>query len=310
MCSLQTKIQELIQNFEDHLSREDMLALQSVLKQTSETNSERLADKHTRKINYLISKETHRSTVVDREKWVVNISKRVMTPVETAALKKGINFSITPRKVPVSKMLSSIETGIYNLSQSAKDTIRVSVANSLKTCKLPTAVNVTREEERALNNLRKDEEVTNVPADKGRPVVVMDKDEYQEKASVLLNDTDKRSNPTSNVEKELNKLLLNIKEEKDDSGSRIGLQLYKKLHCSNSMPASFYGLPKIHKPERRLRPITSSVGSLTYAVSKHLLSILSPLRRNPFSVKNSSEFAPNIQQHTVASEEIMVCFDV
>ena len=140
---------------------------------------------------------------------------------------------------------------------------------------------------------------------------------YQEKVSVLLNDTNtylkitgKRSNPTSNVEKELNKLLLNIKEEKDDSGSQIGPQLYKKLHCSNSTPASFYGLPKIHKPERPLRPITSSIGSPTYAVSKHLVSILSPFRRNRFSVKNSSQFAQKIQQHTVASDEVMVCFDV
>ena len=38
--------------------------------------------------------------------------------------------------------------------------------------------------------------------------------------------------------------------------------------------ASFYGLPKIHKPERPLRPITSSISSPTYAVSKHLVSIL------------------------------------
>ena len=163
---------------------------------------------------------------------------------------------------------------------------------------MPAAVNISTEEKRASNNLRKDEQVTIVPADKGRSVVVMDKDEYKEKVSVLLNDTntylkitDKRSNPTSSVEKDLNKLLLNIKEEKNGDISQIGPGLYKKLYCSNSTPASFYGLPKIHKPERPLRPITSSIGSPTYAVSKHLVSILSPLRRNRFSVKNSLEFA-------------------
>ena len=101
--NLQTKIQELMKNLEDHLSREDMLALQSVVRQTSETNSERLADTHARKINDRISKETHRSTVVDQGKWVVNISKRVLTPIEATALIKGLNFSLTPRKVPVSK---------------------------------------------------------------------------------------------------------------------------------------------------------------------------------------------------------------
>ena len=145
----------------------------------------------------------------------------------------------------------------------------------------------------------------------------MDKYEYQEKVSVLLNDTntylkitDTRSNPTSSVEKDLNKLLLNIKEEKNDSGTQIGPALYRKLHCSNSTPASFYGLPKIHKPERPLRPITSSIGSPTYAVSKHLVSILSPLQKKCFSVKNSSDFAQKIQQHSVASDEVMVSFDV
>ena len=33
---------------------------------------ERLVDTYARKINDLISKETHRSTVVDQEKWVVS----------------------------------------------------------------------------------------------------------------------------------------------------------------------------------------------------------------------------------------------
>jgi len=46
---------------------------------------------------------------------------------------------------------------------------------------LPAAVNISREEKRALDNLRKDDQVTIVPTDKGRSVVVMDKDEYKEK---------------------------------------------------------------------------------------------------------------------------------
>ena len=48
----------------------------------------------------------------------------------------------------------------------------------------------------------------------------MDSDEYKEKVAVLLNDsktylklTDKRLNPTTSVEKDLNKILLNIKND-------------------------------------------------------------------------------------------------
>ena len=100
----------------------------------------------------------------------------------------------------------------------------------------------------------------------------MDSDEYKEKVSILSNDTntywkltDKRLNPTTSVEKDLNKILLNIKNESNGTAPQIGPNLYRKLHCSNSTPASFYGLPKIHKPGRPLRPITSSIGSPTYA---------------------------------------------
>ena len=47
---------EQTQNLENHLSPEDMLAPQNVVRQTAETISERLAETHTRKINNLIGK--------------------------------------------------------------------------------------------------------------------------------------------------------------------------------------------------------------------------------------------------------------
>jgi len=110
----------------------------------------------------------------------------------------------------------------------------------------------------------------------------------------LLNDTktysqitDKRLNPTR-VEKDLNKLLLNTKDDNTSTTPQIDPNLYRKLHCNNSRPASFHDVPKIHEPERLLVPITSIIGSPTYAVSKYLVSILSPLRKNTFTVNNSN----------------------
>ena len=80
----------------------------------------------------------------------------------------------------------------------------------------------------------------------------MDSKEYKGKVSTLLVDTktysqltNKRLNPTTRVEKDLNKLLLNIKVDNPGTTPQIGPNLYKKLHCNNSSPASFYGLPKI-----------------------------------------------------------------
>ena len=117
-------------------------------------------------------------------------------------------------------------------------------------------------------------------------------------------------NPTSSVEKDRNKILLKIKNANNSTAPQISPNLYRKLHCGNSNQASFYGLPKIHKPGRPLRPITSSIGSPTYAVSKYLVSVLSPLRKNSYTVQNSSVFTQQIKQHSISSEEVMVSFDV
>ena len=72
-----------------------------------------------------------------------------------------------------------------------------------------------------------------------------------------------------------------------------------------------YGLPKIHKPEIPLRPIVSFVNSPTYALSKHLVSILSPLvGKSPSHVRNSADFASFIAGQTVHQGMTLVSFDV
>lgn len=49
------------------------------------------------------------------------------------------------------------------------------------------------------------------------------------------------------VEKDLNKVLLNIKGNNTGTTPQIDSGLYRKLQCSNSTPAYFYGPQKIHK---------------------------------------------------------------
>ena len=253
--ALTTTRQELTVKLESKLSREHLRALQETVKQSTTDTSERVSQTHAKKFSQLTNNKKPSPPVVDKGKWVVNVSQRTLGPVKITALEKGLNFSITPKKIPVAKILSSVENGIFSLNQLAKDTMRVSVANILKNCKVSATVNITKEQEKALQNLRKDETVKILPADKGRSIVVMDSDEYKEKVAVLLNDsktylklTDKRLNPTTSVGKDLNKILLNIKNDNNGTAPQFGPNLYRKLHCGNSTPASFYGLPKIHKP--------------------------------------------------------------
>ncbi len=148
----------------------------------------------------------------------------------------------------------------------------------------------------------------------------MDMTQYREKVSTVLNNentytkiTDKRRNTTSRVEKDLNNLLSEIKSSPtthDPNTEQMDSKLYQRLHRTDATPASLYVLPKIYKPGIQLRPITSCISSPTYNVSKHLVSILTPLPEEKYSVKNSAVFAQHMRKQTIAEDEIMVSFDV
>ena len=106
-------------------------------------------------------------------------------------------------------------------------------------------------------------------------MVVMDRQDYINKANQLLNQNTYKvisKDPTNTIK---NKLINILKTIKTKSG--LGTNIYKSMYPTGCVPPKFYGLPKIHKPDTPLRPIVSSCGSVTYRVAKELAIILKPL---------------------------------
>ena len=67
----------------------------------------------------------------------------------------------------------------------------------------------------------------------------------------------------------------------------------------------------MHKPGMPLRPIVSSVGSITYNIAKQLSNSLSPLvGKSEHHVKNSKHFESIIKDKKVEQDEILVSYDV
>ncbi|PFX13388.1 hypothetical protein AWC38_SpisGene22526 [Stylophora pistillata] len=87
-------------------------------------------------------------------------------------------------------------------------------------------------------------------------------------------------------------------------------KLYSKLHGTNSSPASFHGLPKIHKENVPIRPIMSALGFLTYELSKYRANVLSPFQNTNYTVKNSASFIERIHTLSVDPDKILVSFDI
>ena len=106
-------------------------------------------------------------------------------------------------------------------------------------------------------------------------MVIMDRQDYINKANQLLNQNTYRSiakDPTSFIK---NKLINILKRVKNQTG--LDTNTYKSMYPTGCVPPKFYGLPKIQKPDTPLRPIVSCCGSVTYGVAKELAKILKPL---------------------------------
>ena len=119
------------------------------------------------------------------QKWVHNLSSTPLTDAQMKVLSRRPNFAMLPRNPPVGEYIASIENACMKLKQDKVDELRGEIKTILKKIKTP-AINITKEEKKALVELRKDTSKTILTADKGVSLVVMNKEDYQKKALKLL----------------------------------------------------------------------------------------------------------------------------
>ena len=101
--------------------------------------------------------------------------------------------------------------------------------------------------------------------------------------------------PTNTTQTKVNDLI-KIWEKKN----YINDSMAKSLKSDNPLPARFYGLPKIHKPNNPLRPIVSFCGSPTYNLASFYSKMLSNNITPPSSrIKNSFDFIHKIKNITI-----------
>ena len=109
----------------------------------------------------------------------------------------------------------------------------------------PPRPNVSREENKALKELKKDNTRVVLTADNGACLVVMDKEEYIKKAEELLNQETYKiilADPTNRQNNKLIQILKNIKAE-----GGINEDTYKKMYPTGA------GIPKFMDYQRSRR---------------------------------------------------------
>ena len=145
--------------------------------------------------------------------WVRNILSTHLTKAQEKILSRGPNFAIVHKSPPVGKYIASIENACSQLRQGEVEDLRGEIKTILKKVQPPKS-NITREERRALEELRKDKSNIILTADKGVSLVVIDEDEYIRKAQALFGPTRIQIHPSRPNNKIQEQAHLHLEEHK------------------------------------------------------------------------------------------------
>ena len=177
----------------------------------------------------------------------------------------GPNFVLVPKDLPTCKYIVATENACQHLMQGKAEEFRGEIKQLLKK-KHNIKPNIPKEEYQALKQMKKDNTRMVLTADKGVSMVVVDREEYIQKSEELLHQPNYKILQADPTNKYKNKLISLLKSIKAEGG--IDENTYKSLYPTAAGPPKYYGLPKVHKPGMPLRPIISSIGSVTHATAK------------------------------------------
>lgn len=189
--------------------------------------------------------------------------------------------------------------------------------------------NITKDERKALTELKNNDSIIIKEADKGGATVIMDKTFYQTKIQELLSDSENYAELTNGnkdgaIIRKIEKLLKKFEHETTKK---------EKEYIKNFVwkTSNLYGLPKIHKSkeikeaineknteyiklsapsELKMRPIVAGPLSPTHRLSNFVDIILKPLcEQIPSFIRDDLDFLQQIPQE-IDEDSILVSFDV
>ena len=108
------------------------------------------------------------------------MSSGQLTHIETDLLAKGLNFSVTSKKLPNKDIIAIVKDAVKDLEKGETDTIRVKISLTLQNSK-PPKDNMSKNERKALKESQSDSSIVILLADKGRSTVILNRKDYLEK---------------------------------------------------------------------------------------------------------------------------------
>ena len=142
--------------------------------------------------------------------WVRNISKTPLTKAQENLLAHGLNYVIVPKEPPTVEYITAIEKACLKLPMGKAEELRGEIKAILKK-KTNIKPNISKEEYQAIKELRNDNTRMVLTADKGVSMVVMDREDYNNKSEELLQSSTYKVLTTDPTTKHKNKLISLLK---------------------------------------------------------------------------------------------------
>ena len=232
------------------------------------------------------------------KKFVYNNSSKELSPKQQKILELGLNFAITPKKFPLLEYITAAENLCQSLEECGDDgliekaqTIRNIVLNHIrKGVGMKIKDNLSAEDTKILQDIMSDTSIIICPADKGKAIVIEDRDTQLVKLQQQIDEGDykleKRKEKTllDKLHKKLLNQLRNMNIDMDDFKEK------RKYLVSAPVLGHMYLLIKVHKKNFPGRAVVSQIDDPTYKICKILTDILNPLAEKGDSyIQNSDE---------------------
>ena len=126
------------------------------------------------------------TSTTGKKKWVINMSSRQLTHIETDLLPEDLNLSITSKTLPNKDIIATVEDAVKDLEKEEADMIPGKVSLTLQNSK-SLKDNLSKDERKALKELQSDTSIVILPPDKGRFTIILKGEDYLEKCMNHIN---------------------------------------------------------------------------------------------------------------------------
>lgn len=273
---------------------------------------------HSSKIHNLKVKQLEKYNLKYNPSWFVNKTNIIFTEESKWLLSLGSKFAIPVNNdnYAAINLIADLEQWVQTLTDDReKDIIRSKIANRIMTHKRTIKNN---QKEKFILNIYEDtkrflrrhkDEIVITKSDKGNKTVIIYKNDYNKGMQKLLEDkvTYKliKTDPTLKLQRANNKFIIDLYKQEYITG-------YEKMRLTSDAATAprLYGLPKIHKPDVPLRPISSSVEVPCYNLSKYIGNILKNIILEKYNIKNSLELKSKLGEVVLDEDDILISLDV